>query len=42
MAKKVIKMGTKSKKNILSTQDILITFFGRGKGGYSPFGATYL
>ena len=40
--KKVIKMGSKSKKDILSTQDILITLFGRGGGGLSPLGATFL
>ena len=28
--KKVIKMGSKSKKDILSTQDILLMLFGRG------------
>ena len=41
MDKKVIKMGSKSKKDILSTQYIIITLFGRGGGGLSPFGATF-
>ena len=35
--KKVIKMGSKSKKDILSMQDILIMLFGRGGGGSQPF-----
>ena len=40
--KKVINMGSMSKKDILSTQYILIMLFGRGGGGLSPFGATFL
>ena len=36
---KGVKNGYKVKKDILSAQDILITFFGRG-GGSRPFGAT--
>ena len=40
--KKVINMGSMSKKDILSTQYIIITLFGRGGGGLSPFGATFL
>ena len=49
LRKKLKKFGLKGEKNelkvkkdILSTHDIFISLFGRGEGGFSPFGATYL